>query len=86
VGREILDQNCDVLDATAELFRERIQSLFRNVDEVFAFHRSAPRQTADAYRIACFVLVIVVTRIIGNVSFFFLFFFLFFLFLVWLFS
>src|SRR5215469_8079690 len=68
VRREILDQNCDVVDTAAELFRQRIQSLFRHVDEVLALHRSAGTQTARGCRMAPSILFIVATRIIVDAS------------------
>src|SRR5215467_14945881 len=64
VRRVILDQNCDVVDTAAELFRQRIQSLFRDVDEVLALHRSARTQTARGYRMASSIPVIVDTIIV----------------------
>src|SRR5215469_17912125 len=64
VRRVILDQNCDVVDTAAELFRQRIQRPFRHVDEVLALHRSARTQTARGYRMASSIPVIVATIIV----------------------
>ena len=80
-ARKILDQNRDVLDTAAELFRQRIQSFFSNVDEIFALHPSPLTQTVHAHRVASVVPFIIVTLIVPDVSFIFLFV----LFLVWLF-
>ncbi len=87
VRREILDQNRNVLDTAAELFRQRIQSFFGNLDEIFALHPSAQTHTAHSHRIASVVLLIVFTLVIfifivPDVSFLFLFV----LFLFWLFA
>ena len=58
--RKIPDKNRDILDAAAELFRQRIQGFFSNVDEVFALHRSPQRtkQGARSFRVA-FVCVFI---------------------------
>jgi hypothetical protein len=69
------------LDAAAELFRQRVQSLFCNLDEIFAFHPSPLTQTAPPHRVASVILFIVVTLIVRDVSLIFLIA----LFLVWLF-
>jgi hypothetical protein len=72
VRRKILDQNRDVLDAAAELFWQRIQGFFSNVDEVFALHPSPLTQTAHPHRVASVILFLVVTLIVRGVSFIFL--------------
>jgi hypothetical protein len=69
------------MDAAAELFRQRIQSLFCNFDEIFALHPSPLTQTAHPHRVTSVILFIVVTLIVRDVSFIFLIV----LFLVWLF-
>ena len=78
---EIFNEDRDVLDADSELFRQRIQRLFCNLDEIFALHPSPLTQTAHPHRIASVILFIVVTHIVREVSFLFLIV----LFLVWLF-
>jgi hypothetical protein len=78
VRRKIFNEDRDVLDADAELFRQRIQSLFCNLDEIFALHPSPLTQTAHLHGIASVVFLIVVTFIFRDVSFIVLF-------LVWLF-
>jgi hypothetical protein len=80
VRRKILDQNRDVLDAAAELFRQRIQCFLSNVNEVFALHPSPLTRTAHPHRVASVILFIVVTIIVRDASFIFLIV----LFLVWL--
>jgi len=81
VRRKIFNEDRDVLDADSELFRQRIQSLFCNLDEIFALHPSPLTQTAHPHRVASVILFIVVTLIVRDVSFIFLIV----LFLVWLF-
>ena len=78
--RKILEQNRDVLDATAELFRKRIQGLFCNLNEILALHHSPLAQAVHLHRVASIVLLIVVTFVASTVSLIFLFV----LFLVWL--
>jgi hypothetical protein len=48
VRREILDEDRDILDAAAELIRQRIQSLFCNLDEIFALHPSPTALTPNS--------------------------------------
>jgi hypothetical protein len=81
VRRKISDEDRDVLDPDLELFRQRIQSLFCNLDEIFALHPSPLTQTAHLHRVASVILFIVVTLIVRDVSFIFLIV----VFLVWLF-
>jgi hypothetical protein len=81
VRRKIFDEDRDVLDADLELFWPRIQSLFPNLDEIFALHPSPLTQTAHPHRVASVILFLVVTLIVRDVSFIFLIV----LFLVWLF-
>ena len=82
MGRKILDQNRDVLDTAAELFRKQIQGLFCKRNEILALHHLPPAQAVHLHRVASIVLLIVVTFIASTVSFIFI--FLFVLFLVWL--
>jgi hypothetical protein len=65
----------------AELFRQRIQCLFSNVDEVFALHPPPTETGARSLRVAVvgFVAIIVIFFAVVLV-------FLFVFFLVWLFS
>lgn len=79
--RKIPDQNRDVLDTAAELFRERIQGLFCNLNEILSLHHSPLAQAVHLHRVASIVLLFV-TFITRTVSFIFL--FLFVLLLVWL--
>jgi hypothetical protein len=82
VRRKIFNEDRDVLDADAELFRQRIQSLFCNLDEIFALHPSPLTHGERPHRVASVILFIVVTFIVRDVSFIFLIV----LFLVWLLS
>src|SRR5215469_10382985 len=70
--RKILDQNRDVLDAAAELFRKRIQGLFCNLNKILALHHSPLAQALHLPRVASIVLLIAVTFIASTVSFSFL--------------
>jgi hypothetical protein len=81
VRRKIFNEDRDVLDADSELFRQRIQSLFCNLDEIFALHPSPLTQRAHLHRVASVILFIVVTLVVRDVSFIFLIV----VFLVWLF-
>ena len=72
VRRTIFNEDRDVLDADSELFRQRIQSLFCNLDEIFALHPSPLTKTAHLHRVASVILFIVVTLIVRDVSFIFL--------------
>lgn len=81
VGRKIIDQNRDVLNAAVELFRQRIQGLFSNVDEVFPLHPLPLAQTVHRHRVASILLLLVIAVTFRDVSFILLFV----LFLVWLF-
>ena len=40
VGRKILYENRDIVDAAAEFFRQGIERVFGDFDEIFAFHLS----------------------------------------------
>ena len=72
--RKILDQNRDVLDTAAELFRKRIQGLFCNLNEILALHHSPLAQALHLHRVAAIVLLLLlVTFIASTVSFIFLF-------------
>jgi hypothetical protein len=81
VRRKIFNEDRDVLDADSEFSRQRIQSLFCKLDEIFAVDRSPLTQTVHPHRVASVILFIVVTLIVRDVSFIFLIV----LFLVWLF-
>jgi hypothetical protein len=81
VRREIFNEDRDVLDADAELFRQRIQSLFCNLDEIFLLHPSPLTRGERPHRVASVIFFIVVTLIVRDVSFIFLIV----LFFVWLF-
>jgi hypothetical protein len=67
-------------DTAAELFRERIQGLFCNLNEILSLHHSPLAQAVHLHRVASIVLLFV-TFITRTVSFIFLFVIL----LVWLF-
>src|SRR5579864_9751397 len=78
---KIFNKDRDVLDADSELFQQRIQSFFCDLDEIFALHPAPLTQTAHPHRVASVILFLVVTLIVRDVSFIFLIV----LFLVWLF-
>ena len=61
VRRKIFNEDRDVLDADSELFRQRVQSLFCNLHEIFALHPSPLTQTAHPHRVASVILFLVVT-------------------------
>ena len=71
VRREILDQNRDVLDTAAELFRQRIQSFFSNVDEVFALHPS-PLTQVRTRALGVTLVIVAIIVIFFAVAFVFL--------------
>ena len=48
-----------------------MQSVFCNLDEVFAIHRSPLTQTAHPHRVASAILFLVVVLIVRDVSFIF---------------
>ena len=48
-----------------------MQSVFCNLDEVFALHRSPLTQTAHPHRVASAILLLVVVLIVRDVSFIF---------------
>jgi len=50
-----------------------MQSVFCNLDEVFALHRSPLTQTAHPHRVASAILLLVVVLIVRDVSFIFFF-------------
>jgi hypothetical protein len=72
VRRKIFNEDRDVLDADSELFRQRIQSLFCNLDEIFALHPSPLTQTPRPHRVA-FVSIVVIDIFPAAVVFFFVF-------------
>jgi hypothetical protein len=80
VRRKIFNEDRDVLDADAELFRQRIQSLFCNLDEIFALHPSPLTHEERPHRVASVILFIVFIVVFRAVALVFLFF------LVWLLS
>ena len=67
--RKILDQNRDVLDTAPELFRKRIQGLFRNFNEILALHHLPLAQAVHRVASIVLLLLIVVTFFASTVSF-----------------
>ena len=52
VRRKVLNENGDVLDTAAKFLRQRIQSLFCNLNEIFALHPSPTEARARSLGVA----------------------------------